>query len=115
MKYYSEGKNQRAIREALEKEILNWDNVTIRKMFGCPAYQANGRLFAFLVTEGVVLTQLYHPDMEALTEYYHTDPFTVQEQVIQRWIIVSIPSAQALDRLIPFVEKSYILALKALR
>jgi hypothetical protein len=57
MNYYSEAQGG-VLREALEAQVLHWPEVSARRMFGCPAYTADGRLFVFVVNEGLVLTQL---------------------------------------------------------
>jgi len=49
MPYYREDEAH-ALRVAFEKEVSTWPKVTTRRMLGCPAYVADGRLFAFLVT-----------------------------------------------------------------
>ena len=55
IKYYSE-EETKELRLAIEKEVLNWAHVSTKKMFGCPCYQAKGKLFVFLVTNGIVIT-----------------------------------------------------------
>ena len=67
MQYYSEEKMQN-LRLRLEKEILNWPNVTTKKMYGCPCYKNNEKLFAFLVTDGVVLTKVSQQDKIELSK-----------------------------------------------
>ena len=57
MKLYSEEEAGR-VRLRFEEEVLGWLEVTTKKMFGCPGYQGAGNLFAFLVTQGAVLTKL---------------------------------------------------------
>ena len=57
MKWYIE-EQTKDLRQALEKIILGWYKVTYRKMFGCPCYLANGKMFAGLVTKGVIITKL---------------------------------------------------------
>ena len=47
MRYYDEEK-MRNLRQNIEKEILSWPKVTTKKMFGCPCYKFNKKLFAFL-------------------------------------------------------------------
>ena len=54
MKWYSE-EETKELREAFEKEILKWPQVDFKKMFGCPCYLANGKMFAGMVTKGIVL------------------------------------------------------------
>ena len=94
-------------RLAFEAKILTWPHVTLKKMFGCPCYQADGRLFAFLVTGGVVITQLSEADREMLSKQYRTAPFQAGKKIVQNWLRVSIDDKRGLDRIIPFVRKSY--------
>ncbi len=110
MQYYLEDE-AKALREAFEKVVLQWPKVTTRKMFGCPAYVADGRLFAFLVTGGVVITQVRLKDRQALAEDNETEPFTAGERVIERWTQVSVDDPKAMGRIIAYVRKSYQTAL----
>lgn len=112
MEYYSE-EAAKALREAFEKHVLQWPYVTLRKMFGCPAYVADGRLFAFLVTGGVVITQVRLKDRKALAEDNETVPFKAGEREIERWIQVTVDDPKALGRIIAYVRKSYQTALDA--
>jgi hypothetical protein len=57
LKWYIE-EETKELRQALEKEILGWYKVTFKKMFGCPCYLANGKMFVGLITKGVVITKL---------------------------------------------------------
>ena len=57
MKYYNEEK-MKNFRLIIEKEILSWPNVTAKKMYGCPCYKYKEKLFAFIVTDGIVLTKV---------------------------------------------------------
>ena len=57
MRYYVEVENE-GMREALEAEVLAWPQVTHKKMMGCPCYLAGGKIFAGLVTRGMVITKL---------------------------------------------------------
>lgn len=106
MEYYVENET-RALREAFEKHVLYWPQVTTRRMFGCPAYLADGRLFAFLVTGGVVITQLRLKDKQMLAEENQTEPFKAGERVIERWTTVFVPEPKALGRVMAFVRTSY--------
>jgi len=110
MQYYDE-EQAGALRAALEKKILEWPQVDTRRMFGCPAYVADARLFAFLVTEGVVITQLRLRDRQALAQDYQTEPFQAGERVIERWVKVSVPGPDKLPRLMRFIKRSYETAL----
>jgi hypothetical protein len=57
LKWYIE-EETRELREAFEKEILNWPNVTSKKMLGCPCYLVKGKMFAGMVTKGIVMPRL---------------------------------------------------------
>lgn len=111
MLYYVE-KDARALRQAFEKEVLLWPQVLTRRMFGCPAYIADGRLFAFLVTDGVVITQLRQKDIETLAQDNQTAPFKAGERVIKRWTQVTVADPAAIGRIMGFVRKSYQTAME---
>lgn len=110
MSYYSEAEMVE-LRRLFELEILSWPRVTARTMFGCPSYQVDGRLFAFLVTGGVVLTQLMLADREALRRQYEVAEFKAGERVLAHWIQVLLPDRRQLGYLLPYVRKSYERAL----
>jgi len=61
-----------SLRLKLEKEILSWPKVTTKKMYGCPCYKYNDKLFAFLVTDGMVLTKASDQDKMKLSKEYTT-------------------------------------------
>ena len=65
MKWYIE-EETKELRQALEKEILKWPQVDYKKMFGCPCYLANGKMFAGLVTKGLIITKLNETEKEEL-------------------------------------------------
>ena len=106
MKYYSE-EETKELRVALEKEVLNWNHVTTKKMFGCPCYQAKGKLFVFLVTKGVVITQLSLSYREGLSSKFQTSYFQAGKKTVKNWIRLSIKNLEQLESVMPFVRKSY--------
>jgi hypothetical protein len=110
MIYYTEDEGH-ALREAFEREVLVWPKVETRSMFGCPAYVVEGKLFAFLVSDGVVITQIRKRDRQTLAEGFHTEPFTAGEREIERWRKVHLESVERLGRVLPYVKKSYELVL----
>jgi hypothetical protein len=69
MQYYNEEKMQN-LRLRIEEEILKWPNVTTKKMYGCPCYKNKEKLFAFLVTDGVVLTKMSEHDRIKLSKEF---------------------------------------------
>jgi len=106
MQYYSELEDKER-REALEKVILQWPGVTSRKMFGCPAYLVDRRLFAFLVSEGIVLTQIRRHERNLLSEDFPVQPFQAGEREIAHWTQVTFTNLYKLPRIMTFVRKSY--------
>jgi len=110
MKYYEESETAE-IRELFEKEVMGWSRITQRSMFGCPTYLADGKLFAFLVTNGIVITQIRLKDREALSEVFETAPFKVGEREIERWFVVTITQPEKIKRIMRLVRKSYQFAL----
>ena len=106
MKYYSE-EETKEIRLAFEEQVLSWQGVTKKKMFGCPCYKADERLFTFLVTKGVVITKLGENDRQAISRLYQTAPFQAGQKTVQNWIKISVECKSELEKIIPFVKKSY--------
>jgi hypothetical protein len=106
MKYYSE-QETKELRLALEAEVLNWPHVSTKKMFGCPCYQAKGKLFAFLVTNGVVITQLQQADRDEMSRQHQTAFFQAGKKTVKNWIRLSIKNKKDSDSVMPFVKKSY--------
>jgi hypothetical protein len=109
MKYYDEGK-MRAIRLKLEEEVLRWPEVTTRKMYGCPCYKFQKRLFAFLVTDGIVITKSSEVDKTVLSTRFSSMPFQAGKRTMKGWPQIRLKTASDLDAIIPFVKSSYDLA-----
>ena len=106
MKYYSE-EETKDLRIAFEDKILRWAKVTKTKMFGCPCYKADEKLFTFLVTKGVVITRLDENDREAISSQYQTTPFQAGKKTAKNWIRIPIESKSDVDKVMNFVKKSY--------
>ena len=80
-------------------------------MFGCPTYLADGKIFAFLITDGLVITQIRLRDREKIGEDFETEPFKVGEREITRWLQITIEKPVKIKRLMRLVRKSYQFAL----
>jgi hypothetical protein len=111
MKYYSEEDTQE-LRLALEKEVLCWYQVDFKMMFGCPCYKVNGKLFVFLVTNGIVLTRLAEADRTNLAETYRAKSFQAGSKEMKSWCQINFKTPEMLVKLLPFVRKSYEAALR---
>ena len=106
MKYYSE-EDTKNLRLALEEEILGWKEVSTKKMFGCPSYQEKGRLFVFLVTKGIVITKLKQTDRDELSSLYDTSFFNAGKKIVSNWLKIALRDKGSLEKLMPFIRKSY--------
>lgn len=98
-------------RRAFEREVLDWPEVSSRKMFGCPAYRAGGTLFAFVIDDGIVLTKLGEADRQELAERFGAGPFEPGRGTIQRWAVVPVSDELALSPVLDYVRKSYGVAM----
>ena len=110
MKFYSETADH-DLRLAFEAEVRAWPKVTARKMFGCPCYQANGKLFALVVSGGIVITHVLPEDRETLIQQYLAAPFEPGQKSVQAWLRVPAQFKNEIVKLLPYLQKSYQAAL----
>ena len=101
-----------ALKTAFEEVVLDWPDVTATTMFGCPSYQADGTLFAVLVTDGVALTRLPSDHREQVARAFETGPFQAAGRTVTKWVQVIINDVAALDSLVPHLKASYESALE---
>ena len=106
MQYYNEEKMQN-IRLKIEKEILNWPDVTTKKMYGCPCYKYKEKLFAFLVTDGFVLTKTSEQDKVDLSEEFKIKPFKTATRTMKGWPQIPVDETSDLEKIIHFIKNSY--------
>ena len=105
MKWYIE-EETKELRKAFEKEILNWPQVDYKKMFGCPCYLANRKMFAGLITKGIILTKLDDQERDELMKLKEIKPFVAGDRIIKSWIHLEVEPTE-LKEIIPYVKKSY--------
>jgi hypothetical protein len=106
MQYYNEEK-MHSLRLRIEKEVLSWPGVTTRKMYGCPCYKNEEKLFAFLVTDGVVLTKLNEQDKIKVAKEFAVKPFQAGRRTMNKWPQISVHAASDVKKIIPFIKSSY--------
>jgi TfoX/Sxy family transcriptional regulator of competence genes len=104
-KWYIE-EQTKELRQTLEKVILSWYKVTYKKMFGCPCYLANGKMFVGLVTKGIVITKLDESERKELKKIRETQPFNVGRKILKKWVRLNIDPMD-LKSIMSFIEKSY--------
>ena len=110
MKLYSK-EAMKDLKSAFDEEVLHWPALGPNKRFGCPCYEAQGKLFAFLVTKGVVATQLSEVDRGKLYHDRKAAPFSPGGKAIQRWAQLPFRTRKNLGRIVPLVRSSYEAAL----
>jgi predicted DNA-binding protein (MmcQ/YjbR family) len=107
MQYYNEEKMHN-LRVRLEQEILKWPDVSTRKMYGCPCYKYKDKLFAFLVTDGIVLVRVSEEDTIKLSEQFTIKPFQAGEKrIMYRWPVIPVDDSTDLQKILPFIKNSY--------
>ena len=111
MKYFNEEEGA-GLKTAFEAEVMDWPHVTATTMFGCPSYQADGTLFAVLVTDGVALTRLPSDHRERVARTFESGPFQAGERTVTKWVQVTIDDLAGLDSLVPHIKASYESALE---
>ncbi len=110
MKLYSEDQ-MKAVREKFETEILQHPDVATKKMFGCPSYTAKGTLFAFLVTNGIVLTKLSEDERTEALSIPGGMLFEHNERVMKKWVRVPITDQSNMEEVMGLAIRSYEKAL----
>jgi predicted DNA-binding protein (MmcQ/YjbR family) len=106
MQYYNEEKMHN-LRLRIEKELLIWPNVTTKKMYGCPCYKNKEKLFAFLVTDGVVLTKVSDQDKIKLLKEFEIKPFQAGKRTMNKWPQISVDETTDVEKIFPFIKNSY--------
>ncbi len=109
LKYYSEEQTG-LVRKALEREVLQWPGVTAKPMMGCLCYFRGKRFFAFLVTNGIVITKLSEEDRAELSKRPDTEPFKMAGKTAKSWIRIALKDPNDLRPILPYVRKSYLAA-----
>lgn len=111
MKYFDQ-EDGAALKSAFDEIVSDWPHVTATTMFGCPSYQAEGTLFAVLVTDGIALTRLPGDHREQVRQAFETGPFQAGERTVKKWVQITIDDLAELDSLVPYIKASYESALE---
>jgi len=93
------------LKAALDQELLSWDGVEERKMMGCPSYLVGRKMFALVVTGGVVITKLDDTQKEALSNVHQWELFNAH-RTIKKWAHPQLKSS-SVETSLPFVKMSY--------
>ena len=106
MKYYSEDE-MKDVRTALEGVVLQWPDVKTKKMFGCPCYMVNGKLFMFLITKRIVFVKLSDEDREVLLRDPDSDLFRAGNRTMENWLTIPFHHENELPEIMHLIESSY--------
>jgi hypothetical protein len=103
--YYGSGYDD--LRLEFESIVMDWVHVTRKYMFGSHAYLVRGRLFAFLVEDGVIITSLSASSRERLTELLEAFPFESKGKPVGGWMRAIVNDDSDLETIMPYVRESY--------
>ena len=106
MKYYDDAR-MRAVRVKLESDILKWPGVVSKEMMGCLCYFRGKKFFAFLITNGIVITKLTKEDRAALSKTAKSKPFEMAGKTASSWAQIALKGPAELRPLMPYIRKSY--------
>jgi len=76
-------------------------------MYGCPCYKYKEKLFAFLVTDGVVLTKASEQEKIKLSKEFKIKPFQAATRTMKGWPQIPVDETSDLEKIFPFIKNSY--------
>ena len=79
---------------------------------GCPCYLAGGKMFAGLVTRGMVITKLTPEEKDELAGVHPVEPFTMGARTTKKWARLTL-EPEELQKVLPYIRKSYETALES--
>lgn len=106
------GAVQRRVKllEILRSASADLPDVHEKKMFGCDALFASGRIFALIWKTGRIGVKLPEPDRyEALASQRGAAPWTLGEKVIKSWVLVP-PKLEEPKALGPWLAEAHAMA-----
>jgi hypothetical protein len=96
--------------EVVQAAILAMPQVTTKRMFGAEAFFTNGRMFAFLFDEAIVL-KLPESDRQDVLDTRLARPFLTSEHApFGRWVEAGIHGSEAASRAIRLAASAHALA-----
>lgn len=111
-RYYDETSMGR-VRMDAERRVKDWPGVRPGQMFGCPCFYADDRMFMFVATGGVVLTQLDEGERERVAKQFGAGPFApTPGRAATKWSHIPASAPDDLEPLVLWIRKSYEAARK---
>ena len=104
MQYFTDA--SAGLREAFEREVLSWPDVSVQTTFGCPSYRVDDARFAVLSDQGVSLTCLPDDERRSLAATHRLRPFVSDGRAVSSWTTVSV-TPETVDSVLPAVRQGY--------
>ncbi|MGB1697908.1 MAG: TfoX/Sxy family protein [Thermoplasmatota archaeon] len=95
------------LRKKLEESLLEWEDTSSKKMFGCPGYTVGGTLFASLRDDALVLHKLSDDEREQFAESLGGVPFEGNGKTMSKWLQLEFTDESQLEDLLFAAKASY--------
>ena len=96
------------LQSAAEDVVLSWPDVRVKRVFGQRAYIRSGKMFAFLLGDGIAFKAPTAEEAERLYASGAATPFSYAENMESRgWPVVPLDSDDALDDALTRVRAAY--------
>ena len=99
------------LRSRLDDATAGLPHVTVRRMFGCDAFLADGAIFAMVWREGRIGLRLPDELLPELRALAGADPWRHRDMVVRQWVLVPESFHDDSDGLGPWVRKAHAAAL----
>ncbi len=99
------------LRSRLDDATSGLPQVTVRRMFGCDAFLADGAIFAMVWREGRIGLRLPDELLPELRALPGSDPWRHRDMVVRQWVLVPEAFHDDADGLAPWVRKAHAAAL----
>ena len=82
-----------------------FSSVDFNKMFGCPCYIANEKMFTGMVTKRIIITELTSLERDELNKLRATKPFVAGEKIFRSFVSVEL-DPKNIKEIMPYVKKA---------
>ncbi|HZG87857.1 TfoX/Sxy family protein [Paenibacillus sp.] len=105
MSYYDE-RIGAPLRDAVDRLVGDWDGVSRKRMFGCPCYSAGGKIFAIVMSDGLVLTKLPAAEAVRRGSPLPVAPFRTETKNVPSWSKFAV-GPDDVAKLAAWIEEGY--------
>jgi TfoX/Sxy family transcriptional regulator of competence genes len=99
------------LRARLEEASARLADVTVRKMFGCEAFLAGGKIFAVVWREGRIGLKLPDAQASAMRALPGASAWKLGDMVMRQWVLVPETFHDDAEALTGWVEQAHAAAL----